>query len=282
MINTPLTFKTLFSLFLFFLPTLTFAAGGFGGVSAESKENSFNITWNWNPNIYSPGSSSNFIKICYKKKNSARRICKKNIKTSYAPALLSGLNADTKYKIKVECFCKKKKKNGKWKKAKWRKVATLTQSTKLASIDPDTYSGSLAITETTPSSFRLKFSAGNAQGSDMVRVCYRKSNAWHNLKVHCRNRDHVWTGKNSNRLGYAEFKPGGSFQHIFRGLKHNRQYKFAVVLFASGGGGKVVDTASAHTPKITTGYIQQKSLKKPTFEKSISSQKLNSRKLQSK
>lgn len=270
MVQKIFTKRILLAMALCFSPIFAFASGGFGGVSASAEENSFNVTWNWNLNNYKPGKSTNYIKICYKKKNTINGICKKSTMATVGPALVSNLKSNTKYKIKVECFCKKKKNNGKWKKAKWRKVGTLTQSTKSNKINPDKYSGVLSIIETSPSSFKLNFAAGNVQGSDIVRVCYKKSNAWNNLKSECRNRHNKWTGKNGNRLGYMEKKPGGSFQHVFHGLRDGKQYKFVAVVFATDGGGKVVSTASGHTPKIKSLMVQ----KKPGSMKAGKSQKL--------
>lgn len=243
-------FKTLCSLALWLLPTLVFASGGMGGVSAVPEENGFKVSWNWNMNNYQPGSSSDYIRVCYKKKNTARRICNSSSLATAAPEQISGLKDGTKYRIKVECFCKKVKKNGKWKKAKWRKVGTLVQSTLASQSDPDDYSGNLSIIQTTPSTLKVRFTAGNTQGADLVRVCYRKGTALNNLRSQCRNRSNTWTGSNGNRLGYTERSSAGSFDHTFTDLRDGTGYKFAVAVFASGGGGTIVGVAKGQTPKI--------------------------------
>lgn len=244
-------FKMLCSLALWLLPTLVFASGGIGGVSAVPEENGFKVSWNWNMNNYQPGSSADFIRVCYKKRNTARRICKSSSLESAAPAQISGLKDGTKYKIKVECYCKKKKRKNKWKKAKWRKVGTLVQSTLTKQVNPDNYSGNISIIKTTPSILDVRFTAGNTTGANLVRVCYRKGTALNNLKSQCRKRHNVWTGKNGKRLGYIERSSGGSFDHSFTGLRDGTDYKFAVAVFATGhDAGKVVDVAKGRTPKI--------------------------------
>lgn len=255
---TQTLFINLLTAIMLLSPSILYAAGGFGGVSATATDSTLSVSWNWNVNNYRAAIGHNPIKICYKKSSIIKNACNNKTQfTSAAPRTLVNLEDDNKYKIKVFCYCEKRNWRGRWRNPKWRKIGTLTQSTLPSSIDPNQFSGTLSIigsfvdagnTNGAAASIQTSFLAGNIQGVDMIRICYRRTTALNALKSRCKNRNISWNGS-GNRLGWIDQTPM-SFDNTFGKLRAGRQYKFVAVVFAQGGGGKVVDTAKAHTPRI--------------------------------
>jgi len=163
-------------LVLFLLLITPAAFANIGGININSvTENSIGISWHYPSSDYqaSGSGSPEDYKICYKKSGAIGAVCwystAYSATTSYT---ITGLDADTTYKIKVKCHCKRKTWGGNWRYARWRTVAEVQVTTDAET--PDPIASNLIVTETYSDMLKVKASHTNMLSFEGVRVCYRR------------------------------------------------------------------------------------------------------------
>lgn len=232
------------------------AGGGYGSVWTEGVTSS-SITLNWTDPTgnyrYVPGTPPTF-QICYKVGGDAEGACNGGtvLITQQKPYVLSGLQANTSYKIKVYGWTEHKNLVGNWRNPEFRKVGTITQSTKFQVILPE---NSIRVSGTSVDGIDVEVTVPNPQDYEFIRVCYKTTFNFTlvNFCTTCKSYYgplYGWGGSDAN-LGAVEEPPAGSgfttTLHL-TDLKECRQYKVCAYGFAPGGGdGFLIGEAKART-----------------------------------
>lgn len=223
------------------------ASGGIGSVTVSNvTSTSMVVSWNFSAATYTP-SGSNFYKVCWKVSGSWAGTCSSQpfAFTENIPFTITGLNANTQYKIKVKCYCEKNTWLGG---TKWRKVGT-SQVTTLPLIA--TGGGSVWVSNSTATTLTASWNHSNPGQFAFWRVCYRKQSALFSLNSNCRQHENA-NGNNptwgsGNRIGWANANTWDTAR-VFGGLRPCTQYKIVLYGFLQNNvNGTHIGTTNART-----------------------------------
>ncbi len=165
---------TLFLVTLALTATEVKAGGGFGSVWPQNTtKDSITVNWSSPSDPYRNCASPPRHEVCIKKAGSAVDTCRNfSLNTTTKPFTFSGLDAETRYKIKIYTKAEKKNLWGRYRNCKMRKVGTAKIETKKKPA-PLTYS--LQVTDVSDSSLSVRVDFSQPQTFTRLSVCYKKT-----------------------------------------------------------------------------------------------------------
>lgn len=230
------------------------AHAGIGSVwSGGVTDSSINVVWSPPSGNYRLSGSTPHYKICYEEKGTLAFICNANPpQTSNTAAHpLTGLDADTTYRVRVKCHCERRGIFGNWKNAKWRNISTMEVTTNESSPDPTYIPSSLNITSTGFFSMGLTLEHNDMWVFDSVRICYkRKYSGIINFQTKCAHDpfgNWLYSDQNVGWMQATPTQPLTTTLHPTAALKRCTKYDVVGFGYYPGGGYDKIGDAEART-----------------------------------
>ncbi|WP_347331737.1 fibronectin type III domain-containing protein [Marinimicrobium locisalis] len=236
------------------------AHAGIGSVwSGGVTDSSITVAWTPPSGNYQLSGNTPYYKVCYKKKGTLPFICSANPpQTSNSiPHTLSGLDANTTYKIRVKCHCERKKLFGGWGWDRWRNISTMEVTTNASSVGSYTPS-SFAITGTGLFSLDVTLEHDDMDIFESVRICHKKKySTVFDFEYSCAHYPGVTWSYSDHTVGWMEATPAQPLTatvHPTASLKPCTKYDVVGFGYYPGGGFDKIGEAEART-KGSCGFM---------------------------
>lgn len=230
------------------------AYAGIGSVwSSGATDSSINVVWTPPSGNYQLSGSTPYYKVCYKVKGTIPFVCSANPPqtTNSSSHTLTGLAADTTYKIRVKCHCDRKKLFGGWGWSRWRNISTMEVTTNESPSEPTYTPSSLLITDVGLFSLEATLEHNDMNDFESVRICHkRKYSAILDFQSKCAfypAGSWLYSDHNVGWMDVAPSQPLTTTVHPTANLKPCTKYDVVGFGYYPGGASEKIGDAEART-----------------------------------